>query len=126
MDHEEKILSILVAAILFLNVFAVNASAENATVVGQWNIVLDDDIGANFYLSIPAASNAAVKVTVTPNEGYSQKLYINGKPLLLDWKTNTYCFVADEEIYHITGSFAPSLNAAATIGYHAANSCNLA
>ena len=54
-----------------------------------------------------------VVLTVAPNEGYSQKLYINGKPLLLDWKTNTYCFVATETTYNITGSFVPSLHAAA-------------
>ena len=50
-----------------------------------------------------------VVLTVTPNSGYSQKLYINGKPLLVDWKTNTCSFVATEEAYHITGSFEPSL-----------------
>ena len=31
----------------------------------------------------------------------------NGQPLLLDWKTNTYCFVAEENIYNITGGFEP-------------------
>ena len=30
-----------------------------------------------------------VTLTVTPVEGYCQKLYINGEPMLLDWKTNT-------------------------------------
>jgi hypothetical protein len=54
-----------------------------------------------------------VTLTVTPNAGYSQKLYINGEPLLLDWKTNTYSFVATEEVYNITGSFTPSINAVA-------------
>ena len=54
-----------------------------------------------------------VVLTVAPNEGYSQKLYINRKPLLLDWKTNTYSFKATENTYNITGSFEPSLNAAA-------------
>ena len=54
-----------------------------------------------------------VVLTVAPDEGYSQKLYINGKPLLLDWKTNTYSFVATETTYNITGSFEPSLHAAA-------------
>ena len=52
-----------------------------------------------------------VTLTIAPDAGYSQKLYINGDPLLLDWKTNTYRFVATEEIYNITGSFEPSVNA---------------
>lgn len=51
-----------------------------------------------------------VTLTVTPDAGYSQKLYINGQPLLLDWKTNTYSFVATETTYTITGSFEKSLS----------------
>lgn len=51
-----------------------------------------------------------ITLTVTPNAGYSQKLYINGKPLLLDWKTNIYSFQATDKVYSITGSFEPSLN----------------
>ena len=54
-----------------------------------------------------------VVLTVAPNEGYNQKLYINGNPLLLDWKTNTYSFAAAETTYNITGSFEPGLNTAA-------------
>ncbi len=54
-----------------------------------------------------------IPVTVKPDAGYSQKLYIDGKPLLLGWKTNTYNLVATQETYEITGSFEPSLNAAA-------------
>ena len=69
---------------------------------------------------VPAASAYKVgqKVTliVTPNAGYSQKLYINGQPLLLDWKTNTCSFMATEEVYHITGSFEKSLEAVASDG----------
>ena len=53
-----------------------------------------------------------VTLTVTPDEGYAQKLYINGQPLMLDWKTNTYSFVATEKVYNITGSFEPALNLA--------------
>ena len=51
-----------------------------------------------------------VVLTITPDAGYSQKLYINGEPLLLDWKTNTYSFTATETVYNITGTFEPSLN----------------
>ena len=51
-----------------------------------------------------------VTLTVTPNSGYSQKLYINDKPLLLDWKTNTYSFVANENLYEITGGFQKNMS----------------
>ena len=53
-----------------------------------------------------------INLTVAPNAGYAQKLYINGEPLLLDWKTNIYSFVADRNSYDITGSFEPSIDAA--------------
>ena len=62
-----------------------------------------------------------IVLTVAPDEGYSQKLYINGKPLLLDWKTNSYIFVATEEVYNITGSFEPSLDAPSTGRWDNAN-----
>ena len=62
-----------------------------------------------------------VFLTVQPDAGYSQKLYINGKPLLLDWKTNSYTFVATEEAYNITGSFEPSLDAPGTGRWDNAN-----
>ena len=62
-----------------------------------------------------------IVLTVAPDEGYSQKLYINGKPLLLDWKTNSYIFVATEEAYNITGSFEPSLDAPGTGRWDNAN-----
>lgn len=60
------------------------------------------------------ADNAGYKIgdtvtlTVTPDTGYSQKLFINGEPLLLDWKTNQYRFTATEALYEITGSFEKS------------------
>lgn len=50
-----------------------------------------------------------VTLTVTPSEGYCQKLYINDSPLLLNWKNNTYSFVAKEKTYKITGSFEKNL-----------------
>jgi hypothetical protein len=51
-----------------------------------------------------------VALVVTPNAGYVQKLYINGEPLVLDWKTNVYTFTVEEgKTYAITGSFEPSL-----------------
>ena len=54
-----------------------------------------------------------VTLMITPDAGYSQKLYINGEAVLLDWKTNAYSFEAKEEVYNITGSFEPSLDATA-------------
>ena len=64
-----------------------------------------------------------VTLTVTPDAGYSQKLYINGTPLLLDWKTQQYSFVAEEALYEITGSFEKSLALTASDGnrFDAAN-----
>lgn len=62
-----------------------------------------------------------VTVTVTPDEGYSQKLYINNEPLLLDWKINTYSFVATEEVYNITGSFENNLKLGTSDKWDAAN-----
>ena len=55
----------MIAVSMLLGAFPVNASAEAATVVEAWNIVLGDNIGANFYVEVPEdAVNAAVKVTV--------------------------------------------------------------
>ena len=50
-----------------------------------------------------------VTLTVAPKSGYSQKITLDGKPVLLDWKTNSYSFVAEKESYVIGGSFVPSL-----------------
>ena len=81
------------------------------------------DTGKQVFVNIESLSNGNVTtneasyqvgdtviLTITPDAGYSQKLYINGEPLLLDWKTNTYSFTATEEVYNITGTFEPSLN----------------
>ena len=84
---------------------------------GSAQVQLNIDTMANGTV-VPAASTYRVGQTVTlivtPNAGYSQKLYANGEPLLLDWKTNTCSFVATEELYHITGGFAPSVQATAS------------
>ena len=50
-----------------------------------------------------------VTLTIAPAGGYFQKLYINGEPLLLEWKTKTYSFVAEKDTYVIDGSFEPTL-----------------
>ena len=63
-----------------------------------------------------------VTLTITPADGYAQKLYINGEPLMLDWKTNTYTFIAEEgKTYAITGSFEPGLKLGAADKWDAAN-----
>ena len=51
-----------------------------------------------------------VTLTVSPAEGYFQKLYINGEPLMLGWKTFTYSFTATENAYEITGSFEKGIS----------------
>ena len=51
-----------------------------------------------------------VTLTITPNSGYFQKLYVNGEPIILGWKTFTYSFVATEEVMEITGSFETGLS----------------
>ena len=73
-------------------------------------------------LTIPTFENGAVTadkknyaigdtvtLTIAPAGGYFQKLYINGEPLLLDWKTKVYSFVAEKDTYVISGSFEPTL-----------------
>ena len=50
-----------------------------------------------------------VTLTIAPAGGYFQKLYINGEPLMLEWKTKTYSFVAEKDTYVIDGSFEPTL-----------------
>ena len=62
---KKRVLAMLVAAILLMGAFAMNVSAEATTAIEEWNIVLGDQIGANFYVNVPEnTANAAVKVTV--------------------------------------------------------------
>ena len=51
-----------------------------------------------------------VTLTITPESGYFQKLYINDEPLMLGWKTFTYSFTATENAYEITGSFEKGIS----------------
>ena len=98
-----------------------NAGVQNMQI--PYSLAMVEDSAA---IELPALTNGTVTadkigcklgdtvtLTVTPEEGYSQKLYINGEPLLLDWKTNTCSFVVTETVYSITGSFIPSLDAVA-------------
>ena len=63
---KKRILILLIAATVLLGAFAVNTSAENATVVDSWSITLGDSIGTNFYFNLPeqTAKMSQVKVTV--------------------------------------------------------------
>ena len=62
-----------------------------------------------------------VTLAVAANAGYSQKLYINGEPLMLDWQSNTCSFVATEAVYNITGSFEPSITFTSTSKWNVGN-----
>ena len=53
-----------------------------------------------------------VKLTINPEWGYTQKLYVDGEPLMLDWNNNVYSFVAEKDSYEISGSFVLSLDVA--------------
>ena len=77
-------------------------------------------------LTIPEFANGAViadkmnyaigdtvKLTVNPDWGYAQKLYINDEALILDWNNNVYTFVAEKDTYVISGSFELVLDMAA-------------
>lgn len=46
-----------------------------------------------------------VVLNVSPLPGFSQKLILNGKPILLDWNTGKFSFVASQDTYDIDGSF---------------------
>ena len=46
-----------------------------------------------------------VVLNFTPAYGYSQKVTMNGQPILLDWETGKFSFVASEENYDIDGKF---------------------
>ena len=46
-----------------------------------------------------------VVLNVTPMPGFSQKLTLNGEPILLDWNTGKFSFVASKETYDIEGGF---------------------
>ena len=77
-------------------------------------------------LTIPEFANGAVvadkknyaigdtvKLTINPEWGYAQKLYVDGEPLMLDWNNNVYTFVAEKDTYVISGSFELVLDMAA-------------
>lgn len=77
-------------------------------------------------LTIPTFENGAViadkmnyaigdtvKLTVNPDWGYAQKLYIDGEPLMLDWNNNIYTFVAQKDTYLISGAFETALDMSA-------------
>ncbi len=69
--------------------------------------------GAVIADKINYAIGDTVKLTINPDFGYAQKLYINGEALILDWNNNVYTFVAEKDTYVISGSFELVLDMAA-------------
>ena len=61
-----------------------------------------------------------VTLMITPDAGYSQKLYINGEPMLVN-ANGAYSFEATEKVYNITGSFEPSLSVSTNERWYATN-----
>ena len=51
-----------------------------------------------------------IKLEIYPDKNYTQKLYINGEPLLLDWNNDVFTFVAEKDAYVISGSFEQGLD----------------
>ena len=108
MKNTKRILSgflalIMVMALLPISIFAEEAAADVAINIAEMT---------NGTVTADKESykvGDTVTLTVAPNSGYFQKLYIDGQPLMLGWKSNTYSFVAQKESYDITGSFEPTL-----------------
>ena len=63
----KKCFAILLAVLQIVGMLVMPATAtESADVkVQKWNIVLSDDIGANFYLNVPADLSGGAMVNVT-------------------------------------------------------------
>jgi hypothetical protein len=95
------------------------ATAEKPP-VEEGNVALTIPTFANGSVVPKKASYKAgetVSLIIAPTKGYSQKLYINGEPLMLGWKTDIYTFVAEEgKTYEITGSFEKANVAAMDAG----------
>ena len=108
MKNTKRILSGLLVLVMVLSLLPIGALAEEAAADVTINI-------ANLTNGTVTADKDSYKVgdtvtlTVAPASGYFQKLYIDGEPLMLSWKSKTYSFVAQKESYDITGSFEPTL-----------------
>ena len=126
MKRLRRIFSGLLALVMILTLchgmpFAGTASAADA------NVVVDIPGFANGTVKADKASykiGDTITLTISPSAGYSQKLAINGEPLLLNWKSNTYRFVATEQVYTITGCFVPSLAMGTSDKWDTANQAN--
>ena len=93
-------------------VMCANAGCEQILVPAKEAITLTIPTFANGAVTQDKKNYAigdTVTLTIAPAGGYFQKLYINDEPLLLEWKTNVYSFVAEKDTYVIDGSFEPTL-----------------
>ena len=105
MKNTKRILSgflvlVMVLSLLPVSVFAAEDVTINIAELTNGTVTADKD---------SYKVGDTVTLTVAPNSGYFQKLYIDGEPLMLGWKSRTYSFVAQKESYNITGSFEPTL-----------------
>ena len=101
--------------VTYCTICGIETSRETVTVPAKEAIALTIPTFENGAVTADKMNYAigdTVTLTVAPAGGYFQKLYINGEPLILGWKTFTYSFVATEDAYEITGSFENGLNLA--------------
>jgi hypothetical protein len=65
-----RALAMALVLIMVLGTLPLAAFATETAEVAQWNVTLRDDLGVNFYLSIPdsAVANAQIKLTVGNGE----------------------------------------------------------
>ena len=98
--------------VTYCTICGIETSRDTVTVPAKEAITLTIPTFENGEVTadkINYAIGDTVTLTVSPADGYFQKLYINGEPLMLEWKTKTYSFVAEKDTYVIDGSFEPSL-----------------
>ena len=91
MKNTKRILSgllvlIMVMALLPISVFADEAADVTINIAQMTNGTVTADKESY-------KVGDTVTLTIAPNGGYVQKLYIDGQPLILGWKTKTYKMV---------------------------------
>lgn len=101
--------------VTYCTICGIETSRDTVTVPAKEAITLTIptfENGAVTADKINYAIGDTVTLTIAPASGYFQKLYINGEPLMLGWKTFEYSFTATKNSYEITGSFETGLNLA--------------
>ena len=101
--------------VTYCTICGIETSRDTVTVPAKEAITLTIptfENGAVTADKINYAIGDTVTLTIAPAGGYFQKLYINGEPLMLGWKTFDYSFTATENAYEITGSFENGLGLA--------------